>query len=44
MDALGAIAGRHGLVVIEDAAHAILALYKGRPVGGLGHLATLSFH
>ena len=44
MDRIGAIAGRHGLVVIEDAAHAILAEYKGRPVGSQGHMSTLSFH
>lgn len=44
MEALGRIAERHKLVVIEDAAHSILAAYKGRPLGGLGHLATLSFH
>ena len=36
MDAIMDIAGRHGLVVIEDAAQAIGAKYKGRPVGGFG--------
>ena len=44
MDAVMAIAARHGIVVIEDAAHALMAGYKGRPLGGFGHLATLSFH
>lgn len=36
MDAIMDIAGRHGLIVIEDAAQAIGAKYKGRPVGGFG--------
>lgn len=44
MDAVQAIAGRHGLPVIEDAAQGILASYKGRPLGGLGALGALSFH
>jgi dTDP-4-amino-4,6-dideoxygalactose transaminase len=44
MDAIAAVAERHGLVVIEDAAHALLARYRGRPLGSIGQLATLSFH
>ena len=44
MDAILAIADRHGLLVIEDAAQAVLASYKGRPLGGLGALGALSFH
>ena len=32
------------LYVIEDAAHAIDAFYKGRPLGSIGHLAAFSFH
>jgi dTDP-4-amino-4,6-dideoxygalactose transaminase len=44
MDTIMAIAKKHGLVVIEDAAHAIGATYKGRQLGGIGHLAALSFH
>ena len=44
MDAIQAIASRHGLLVIEDAAQAVLASYKGRPLGGLGALGALSFH
>jgi dTDP-4-amino-4,6-dideoxygalactose transaminase len=44
MDEILAIAARHGLVVVEDAAQAMLSTYKGRPVGALGHLAALSFH
>jgi len=38
------IAEQHGLVVIEDAAHALGGSYRGRPLGGIGHLAALSFH
>jgi dTDP-4-amino-4,6-dideoxygalactose transaminase len=44
MDAIMAIAARHGLRVVEDAAQAILSLYKGRPLGSMGDLAALSFH
>jgi len=44
MDAINAIAERHGLVVIEDAAQGILSTYKDRPLGALGALAALSFH
>jgi dTDP-4-amino-4,6-dideoxygalactose transaminase len=44
MDALLDIAHRHGLVVVEDAAHALMSGYKGHPLGGFGHLATFSFH
>jgi dTDP-4-amino-4,6-dideoxygalactose transaminase len=43
MDALMAIAQRHGLVVIEDAAHAHGSEYKGRRVGGIGHMGSFSF-
>lgn len=44
MDAIMAIANRHDLLVIEDAAQAILATQGGRPLGAIGHLGTLSFH
>lgn len=44
MDAILDIAGRHGLLVIEDAAHAIEAVYKGRKVGNIGHLTCFSFY
>ncbi len=43
MDRLKQIAAVHGLWVVEDAAEALLARYKGRPVGSLGHVATFSF-
>ena len=38
------IARRHGLLVIEDAAQALLSTYRGRPAGQLGDLACFSFH
>jgi perosamine synthetase len=44
MDAINHIAAVHGLWVIEDAAEAHLAEYKGRPVGGLASVATFSFY
>ena len=44
MDAIMSIADKHGLFVIEDAAQCILSNYQGRPLGGIGHLAALSFH
>ena len=44
MDAIMETARRHGLVVVEDAAHALMSRYKGKPLGGFGHLTTFSFH
>ncbi|MGB5809251.1 MAG: dTDP-4-amino-4,6-dideoxygalactose transaminase [Polyangiales bacterium] len=44
MDAIMAIAESHDLVVVEDAAQGVNARYKGRPLGGIGHLGTYSFH
>ncbi len=43
-DALRAIADRHGLLLVSDAAHALGAEYKGRKVGTLANLTTFSFH
>lgn len=44
MDAINEVAAEHGLVVIEDAAQAQGASYKGRRVGALGHAAATSFY
>ena len=44
MDAIMALAEKHHLLVVEDAAHSIDSYYKGRPLGGIGHLAAFSFH
>lgn len=43
MDALMALADRHGLFVIEDAAEAMGSAYKGKPCGAIGHAGTFSF-
>ncbi|RUL73163.1 dTDP-4-amino-4,6-dideoxygalactose transaminase [Dyella choica] len=44
MNTIMAIARRHELPVIEDAAQGILSTYEGRPLGSFGDLAALSFH
>ncbi len=44
MDAIMAIARRRDLLVVEDAAQAVLAEYKGRRPGAIGDLGCLSFH
>lgn len=44
MDTIMAIAAKHHLYVIEDAAQAIDSYYKGRPLGTIGHLGAFSFH
>lgn len=44
MDPILNIARRHNLMVIEDAAQALLSTYRGRPAGALGALACFSFH
>jgi len=43
MDRIVEIAHRHGLIVIEDCAHAILGKYKGRSVGSWGDIGSFSF-
>jgi perosamine synthetase len=43
MDRILDIAGKHGLTVIEDCAHALGASYRGHPVGALGDAAFFSF-
>ena len=42
MDPIMEIAERHGIAVIEDVSHAHGALYKGRMVGSIGHIAAMS--
>lgn len=44
MDVVMKLAEENNLMVIEDAAQAIDSFYKGRPLGGIGHLAAFSFH
>ena len=44
LDAIGALARRHDLVVIEDAAHALPAKYKGRTIGSGPNPASFSFY
>lgn len=44
MDAIIAIAKRHGLKVVEDAAQGLLSTYKGRALGAIGDIGAYSFH
>jgi len=44
MDEINAIARKHNVTVIQDAAHSLGAVYKGRPVGSLAHMTIFSFH
>jgi dTDP-4-amino-4,6-dideoxygalactose transaminase len=44
MDAIGSIAARHGVAVVEDAAHGLLGAHRGRPLGSIGDLGAFSFH
>ncbi|MFH1538386.1 MAG: DegT/DnrJ/EryC1/StrS family aminotransferase, partial [bacterium] len=44
LDPVHEIAGKHGLKVIEDAAHAAGAEYKGRKIGAISDLTCFSFH
>jgi perosamine synthetase len=44
MDAILEIADRHGLIVIEDCAHAAGGMFKNRPLGGIGDYGCFSFH
>jgi dTDP-4-amino-4,6-dideoxygalactose transaminase len=44
MEALLAIASRHGLKILEDAAHAFPAAWKGRPIGTIGDATAFSFY
>lgn len=44
MDTIMEIAGRHGLIVIEDAAQGIMSTYKGKALGTIGDYGCFSFH
>src|ERR1700757_1483964 len=44
LEAMLNLAEQRGLVVIEDACHALGAQYRGRPVGSLAHMSVFSFH
>lgn len=44
MDSILAVAGRHGVPVVEDNAHGLFGKYRGRWLGSFGCLATQSFH
>ncbi len=44
MDRIGSLAAGRGIPVVEDNAHGLFGRYRGRPLGTLGALATLSFH
>jgi len=44
MDEIMALAKQHNIWVVEDAAQAIDAYYKEKPLGSFGHLAAFSFH
>ena len=44
MDKIMDIAKRHNLIVIQDAAHALGADYKGKKIGSFGDMTTFSFH
>jgi dTDP-4-amino-4,6-dideoxygalactose transaminase len=44
MEPIMHLAKRHGLMVIEDAAQALMSSYRGKPAGTLGHFGVFSFH
>lgn len=44
MDKTMALAEKHNLLVVEDAAHSVDSFYNGKPLGGIGHLGAFSFH
>ena len=44
MDKLSQLANKYNLTIIEDAAHSLLASYKGKPLGSFGRFSALSFH
>ncbi|NJD84911.1 dTDP-4-amino-4,6-dideoxygalactose transaminase, partial [Candidatus Erwinia dacicola] len=44
MDTIMALAEKHQLWVVEDAAQAVMSTYKGRALGSIGHIGCFSFH
>ena len=44
MDTIQQIASKHGIPVVEDNAHGLFGSYRGRPLGSMGAMSTLSFH
>ncbi len=44
MEAIMAVAREHGIMVIEDCAHAVESLYRGQPAGTLGDFGCFSFY
>ncbi|MCQ2183055.1 MAG: dTDP-4-amino-4,6-dideoxygalactose transaminase [Bacteroidales bacterium] len=44
MDEIMRVAEKYNLIVVEDAAQAIDSFYKGKALGGIGHLGAFSFH
>ena len=44
LDELGELAKRHGVLLIEDACHALGAEYRGKRVGGIADMTVFSFH
>lgn len=44
MDAINAVAKKHNLIVVEDAAQAIGSMYKGKPAGSFGDFGCFSFY
>ncbi|HBF33920.1 TPA: dTDP-4-amino-4,6-dideoxygalactose transaminase [Candidatus Sumerlaeota bacterium] len=44
MDTIMQVANKHNIAVVEDNAHGLFGLYRGRPLGSIGCMATQSFH
>lgn len=44
MDTITAVARKHGIAVVEDAAQALMSTYKGHPLGAIGDFGCFSFH
>ena len=44
MDTIMALAKKHNLLVVEDAAQGVMSSYKGRALGSIGDMGTFSFH